>query len=126
MSVGAGSIKRAARTTGKKEQPSAGIAAEGNEAAVQRVVSDPEIMSDPSIVSEPKAEKTETGKTKAGSRKKAKTDIGKKDFPAEGGKIGERTEKAQREEAAEENASGEESGIYEAYGIGQELPAYLL
>ena len=120
MSVGAGSIKRAARTAGKKEQPSAGIAAEGNEAAVQR------IMSDPSIVSEPKAEKTETGKTKAGSRKKAKTDIGKKDFPAEGGKIGERTEKAQREEAAEENASGEESGIYEAYGIGQELPAYLL
>ncbi len=100
MSVGAGSIRRAAKTAG---------AAKGSETvpeAVEKAMPEPET-----------AEKATAKKTRKKPEPKAVKDKTVKKTPAKA----EKTAPAAAKEAA---APGKQA--YEAYGIGQQLPVHLL
>ena len=128
MSVGAGSIKRAARTAGKKENKTALPKAEENGS----VKAEPEAGSETAAQSDAKTQSDAKAQTdtkaqadaKVQSNAKAQTDTKAQSvppFPHHGLRL--------RGIRAFFHAGGkaaENTGAYEAYGIGQQLPVYLL
>lgn len=145
MSVGAGSIKRAARTAKKGDEAAviiraeaevmeteAGMAMQGSGSAatpetagVMETVRETEEAADKASDKKEKQKKSEKEK-KSGALKKSetlkKTEASKKpETPKKPGK-----KAARPSVSAEDKNISKKPGSHEAYGIGQQLPTYLL
>lgn len=137
MSVGAGSIKRAARTAnaGTKAAVVTGAEADVMEAVAGEQEKNIEVT-DEVIVEAAGSRKGKSGKAAADRKEKT----AKKSKEASGKSAGQASEKSGKQkkvsvpktgvEAADasvsEAAVPESTDTYEAYGIGQQLPVYLL
>lgn len=143
MSVGAGSIKRAARTAnaGTKAAVVTGVEADVMEAVAGEQEKNVEVTDGVTVDREGKAvEAAGSRKGKSGKAADRKEKAVKKSKEASGKSVGQVSEKSgkQRKVSASDpgseaaNVSGaeaavpESAGTNEAYGIGQQLPVYLL
>ena len=126
MSVGAGSIKRAAKTVGKKTAAETG--SDGKETMAAQAVTDPEATALKETAAKPERKETKAAKgkkTAVTAEEKAAVSAPK----AEKGKkkqVSAMKDKTGREETAAVQSATETAGAHEICGIGQQLPTYLL
>ncbi len=121
MSVGAGSIKRAARTAGKKENKTALPKAEENGS----VKAEPEAGSETAAQAEGMSQEAASVTKTAPGRSRTRMTPKSAESETE---AADRTEKADSGKAADKcsDQKGKDTGSCKTYRIGQQLPTHLL